>query len=165
MAARTILGIVLSIFGLALVVNAAYNFNTLFFVQRMLTTGNIPSYDANVVLPLLLGFIVLIDGSITLGLKRRMSLILHAIGNLALFWAVYLLYVNLAIPVLQVSPYQPVFYSVVAGMVLFVVGFIINDIPHHKPKPKGVEKSEQKSAAQPDATTGSISRPEVSSSG
>ncbi len=135
MAGRTVLGIVLSVIGLAGVGYAAFNFNQLFFVQKMLTQTDIPIYDSKVVLPLLLGFIVLLDASIVLGLKRRFSLGLQVLGNLALLWAVVLLYGNLSIPVLDVGAYQPVFYSVVTGMVFFVVGFIVNDLPHRKTKP------------------------------
>ncbi len=148
MAARTILGVLFSIVGVAFVGFAAYNFNALFFAQKMLTQADIPTYGSKVVLPLLLGFIVLLDGSITLGLKRKGSLVLHLLGNFALVWAVNLLYGNLAVPVLDVSPYQPVFYSVVTGMVLFVAGFIVNDIPHRKIKPKGIGREPEKSAGQ-----------------
>lgn len=145
MAARTVLGILFSVVGVAFVGYAAFNFNSLFFAQRMLTQADIPTYDSSVVLPLLLGFIVLLDSSIILGLKRKVSLALHLVGTLALVWALYLLYGNLAVPVLDVSPYQPVFYSVVTGMFLFVVGFIVNDIPHRKTKPTGMG-TEQKPA-------------------
>ncbi len=148
MAARTILGVFFSLVGLAFVGYAAYNFNALFFAEKMLTQADIPSYDSRVVLPLLLGFILLLDGSITLGLKRKVSLALHLLGNLALVWAVNLLYGNLAVPVLDVSPYQPVFYSVVTGMFLFVAGFIVNDIPHRKTRSRGISREPQKLAGQ-----------------
>jgi hypothetical protein len=134
LAARTILGVIVLIAGLALAGFAAFNFNTLFFVQKMLTKADIPAYNRSVVLPLLLGFVVLLDGSIILGLKRRISILVHLLGNIAWLYAVDLLYGNLAIPILDVTPYQLVFYAVVAGMVFFVVGFIINDLPHRKQK-------------------------------
>lgn len=146
LAARTILGILFSIVGVAFVGYAALNFNSLFFAEKMLTQADIPSYDSRVVLPLLLGFIVLLDGSIILGLKRKVSLALHLLGNVALVWALDLLYGNLAVPVLDVSPYQPVFYSVVTGMVSFVTGFIVNDIPHRKTKPTGMSTEQERSA-------------------
>lgn len=148
MAARTILGVFFSIVGLGFVGYAAFNFNALFFAGKMLSQADIPTYDSRVVLPLLLGFIILLDGSMVLGLKRKLSLALHLLGNLALVWAVILLYGNLAVPVLDVSPYQPVFYSVVTGMVFFVAGFIANDIPHRKTKPREVHGEPEKSAGQ-----------------
>lgn len=132
MAARTILGVIVIVAGLVLAGFAAFNFNTLFFVQKMLTRMDIPTYNQSVVLPLLLGFIVLLDGSIILGLKRRISLAVHLLGNIAWLYALDLLHENLAIPILEVAPYQAVFYSVVVGMVLFVVGFIVNDVRYRQ---------------------------------
>ncbi len=111
----------------------------------MLSQADIPTYGSRVVLPLLFGFIVLLNGSIILGLKRRVSVVLHLLGDIAVVWALDLLYGNLAVPVLDVSPYQPVFYSLSTGMVLFVVGFIVNDIPHRKAGAKRISSVHENS--------------------
>lgn len=100
----------------------------------MINQNNIPVYNSEVILPLLLGFVVLTDCSIIIGLNRKISLGAHLAANIVLLWGVYLLYKYLAVPILDVAPYQPVFYSIVTSVVLFSIGFIINDIPHTKPK-------------------------------
>jgi len=108
---------------------AGLDFNNLFFVQKMLTKSDIPSYDQGVVLPGLLGFLVLIDGSIVLGLKRVFSLSLHVLGNFVWLFALSSLHQELAVPITDISAYQQAFYLVFLGTIFFVVGIIVNDIP------------------------------------
>ncbi len=129
MSARTIVGIIVSVIGLLLLLFAALGFNNLLFVQKMLTKSDIPAYNQSVALPAFLGLLILLDGSFVLGLKRAFSLSLHVLGNFVWLYALYLLNHNLAIPVTQIPAYQQIFYLVLIGIIFFVVGIIVNDIP------------------------------------
>ena len=126
---RTIVGIVVSAIGLILLLYAGVNFNNFFFVQKMLTRPDIPVYDRYAVIPAFLGLLILLDGSFVLGLKRVFSLSLHVLGNFMWLLAVYQLDHNLVIPTTDISAYQQVFYLVFVGVLLFLVGIIVNDIP------------------------------------
>ncbi len=126
---RTTVGIVISAIGLILLLYAGVNFNSLFFVQKMLSTPDIPAYGQSVALPAFLGLLVLLDGSFVLGLKRVFSLSLHVLGNLVWFLTIYQLDQKLAIPSTDVSDYQQIFYLVFVGLLFFMVGIIVNDIP------------------------------------
>ena len=126
---RTIVGIVVSVLGLVLLLYAGLNFNNLFFAQRLLTQANIPAYDRSAVVPAFLGLLILLDGSFVLGLKRVFSLSLHVLGNFVWLLAIYQLDQKLAIPSTDVSDYQQVFYLVFVGLLFFMVGIIVNDIP------------------------------------
>lgn len=132
MTARTIAGISISVLGLLLLLFGGLEFNNLFFVQKMLSKSDIPTYDQFVVLPALLGLLVLLDGSVVLGLKRAFSLSLHLLGNFVWLYALYLGYVNLAVPVTEVAAYRQIFYLFFFGMIFFVVGIIVNDIPQRQ---------------------------------
>ena len=111
---------------------SGYEFNTLFFVDKIATVAAIPSYNGNVVLPTLLGIIALLDGSTILGLKRSFSLSIHLLGNFVWLYALYLLYNNLAIPITDIAAYHRIFLLDFVGSILFVVGVIANDIPKRK---------------------------------
>ena len=126
---RTIVGIIVSAIGLILLLYAGVNFNNLFFVQKMLTRPDIPVYDRYAVIPAFLGLLILLDGSFVLGLKRVFSLSLHVLGNLVWLLALYQLDLNLVVPTTDISAYQQVFYLVFVGVLLFMVGIIVNDIP------------------------------------
>jgi hypothetical protein len=126
---RTIVGIVVSAIGLVLLLYAGINFNNLFFVQKMLTTADIPVYDRSAVIPAFLGLLILLDGSFVLGLKRIFSLSLHVLGNFVWLLALYQLDQNLFVPTTDISAYQQVFYLVFVGVFFFIVGIIVNDIP------------------------------------
>jgi hypothetical protein len=131
-AVRTIVGVVVSIIGLVMLLYAGLNFNNLFFIQEMLANADIPTYGRSVAAPAFLGLLVLLDGSFVLGLKRSFSLSLHLLGNFVWLLALYQLDQSLAVPVTDVSAYQQVFYLVLVGVVFFVVGVIVNDIPQRK---------------------------------
>jgi hypothetical protein len=122
----------LSIVGLLLLLYSAFEFNNLFFTAKMDAVSDIPSYNQLVVTPLLLGFLSLIDGAVILGLKRSFSLSLHLLGNLVWLYALYMLYDNLAIPVTDIAAYHQIFLLSFAGLVLFVIGVVINDIPKRR---------------------------------
>ena len=128
---RTIVGIVVSVIGLLLLLYAGLNFNNLFFAQKMLATADIPVYGQSAVTPAFLGLLILLDGSFVLGLKRVFSLSLHVLGNFVWLVALYQLDQNLAVPTTDISAYQQVFYLVFVGVVFFIVGIIVNDIPKH----------------------------------
>jgi len=126
---RTIVGIVVSVIGLLLLLYAGLNFNNLFFAQKMLATADIPVYGRSAVAPAFLGLLILLDGSFVLGLKRVFSLSLHVLGNFVWLLALYQLDQNLLVPNTDIPAYQQVFYLVFVGVVFFIVGIIVNDIP------------------------------------
>ncbi len=131
-AIRTGVGVVVSIIGLALLLYAGLNFNNLFFIQKMLTKTDIPAYNQSVAVPAFLALLVLLDGSFVLGLKRVFSLSLHLLGNFVWLLALYQMNQKLAVPITDVSAYQELFYLVLVGVVFFIVGVIVNDIPQRK---------------------------------
>jgi hypothetical protein len=131
-AVRTIVGVTVSLIGLVLLLYAGLNFNNLFFVQKILTEAAIPVYGRSVAAPAFLGLLILLDGSFVLGLKRVFSLSVHLLGNFVWLLALYQLNQNLAVPTTDIPAYQQVFYLVFVGVVFFIVGIIVNDIPQRK---------------------------------
>jgi len=131
-AVRTIVGVIVSVVGLMLLFYAGLDFNNLFFVQKTFTQAYVPVYNRLVVVPAFLGMLILLDGSFILGLKRVFSLSVHVLGNLVWLLALYQLNQNLAIPALEISAYQQIFYLILAGVFFFIVGIIVNDIPQRK---------------------------------
>ncbi len=129
---RTLAGIVLSIIGMLLFVYAGLNFNNLFFVQKLMTKNDIPVYSPSTVVPAFLGLLILLDGSFVLGLKRVFSLSAQIIGNFVWLLALFQLNQNLMAPITDVSAYQQVFVIVFVGVLFFMVGIIVNDIPQHR---------------------------------
>jgi len=129
---RTAIGVLLSVAGLLLLLYSGYHFNNLFFVTRSAAVSEIPSYNQLVVTPFLLGILSLLDGSVILGLKRSFSLGLHLLGNLVWLYSLYMLYNNLAIPITDISAYHRIFLLSFLGLVLFVIGVIVNDIPRRR---------------------------------
>ena len=131
-AVRTIFGVVVSVIGLVALLYAGLNFNNLFFVQKMLSQVDIPVYDRSVAVPTFLGLLILLDGSFVLGLKRVFSLSIHLLGNFVWLLALYQLNQNLIIPTTNISEYQQIFLLVFVGVIFFIVGIIVNDIPQRK---------------------------------
>lgn len=129
---RTVFGVVFSIIGLVLLLYAGFNFNYLFFIQEMSTESDIPAYWRSVAAPAFLALLLLLDGSFVLGLNRAFSLSVHAMGNFVWLLALLLLDRNLAMSTTALSAYQLIFYLVLVGVVLFVVGTIANGIPQRK---------------------------------
>ncbi len=132
MSARTAIGVVMSILGLLLLLYSGYEFNSLFFIDRLLAVSDIPAYSSFVVMPFLLGILAQLDGSVVLGLKRSFSLSIHLLGNFVWLYALYILYDNLAIPITDISAYHQVFLLGFLGLIFFVIGVIANDIPKRK---------------------------------
>ena len=128
-AVRTITGIGMSIVGMLLLISAGLNFNNSFFVHKMLTTSDIPVYGRMAVVPAFLALLILLDGSFVLSLKRVFSLSAYALGNFVWVLALFQLNQNLTIPVTDISAYQQVFVLVFVGVVFFMGGIIVNDIP------------------------------------
>jgi len=122
----------MSILGLLLLLYSGYEFNSLFFIDRLLAVSDIPAYSSFVVMPFLLGILAQLDGSVVLGLKRSFSLSLHLLGNFAWLYALYILYDDLAIPITDISAYHQVFLLGFLGLIFFVIGVIANDIPKRK---------------------------------
>jgi hypothetical protein len=98
----------------------------------MLTKADIQIYDRYVATPAFLGLLVLLDGSFILTLKRVFSLTFHFLGNFVWLVAVCQLDQNLVIPITDVSAYQQVLHLVLAGVLIFIVGVIVNDIPQRR---------------------------------
>lgn len=115
-----------------LLLYGGYGFNNLFFMAKLAEVAAIPVYNQQVVTPFLLGILSLLDGSVVLGLKRSFSLGLHLLGNLVWLYALYRLYNNLAIPITDIAAYHRVFLLSFLGLVFFVVGVIVNDIPRRR---------------------------------
>ncbi len=132
MSARTTIGVVMSILGLLLLLYSGYEFNNLFFLDKLLAVSDIPAYNSFVVTPFLLGILAQLDGSVALGLKRSFSLSLHLLGNLVWLYALYILYDNLSIPITDITAYHQVFLLSFLGLIFFVIGVIANDIPKRK---------------------------------
>lgn len=132
MSARTVIGVLMSILGLLLLLYSGYEFNNLFFIDKLLAVSDIPTYNGSVVTPFLLGILAQLDGSVVLGLKRSFSLSLHLLGNLVWLFALYLLYNNLAVPITDIAAYHQVFLLSFLGLIFFVIGVIANDIPKRK---------------------------------
>ncbi len=132
MSARTTIGVVMSILGLLLLLYSGYEFNNLFFLDKLLAVSDIPAYNSFVVTPFLLGILAQLDGSVVLGLKRSFSLSLHLLGNFVWLYALYILYDNLAIPIIDIASYHQVFLLSFLGLIFFVIGVIANDIPKRK---------------------------------
>jgi len=122
----------MSIIGLLLLLYSGYEFNSLFFIDRLLAVSDIPAYSSFVVMPFLLGILAQLDGSVVLGLKRSFSLSLHLLGNFVWLYALYILYDDLAIPITDISAYHQVFLLGFLGLIFFVIGVIANDIPKRK---------------------------------
>jgi hypothetical protein len=131
-AVRTMVGIAVSIIGLIALLYAGLNFNNLFFIRRMLSLVDIPVYDRTVAVPSFLGLLILLDGSFVLSLKRIFSLSIHLLGNFVWLLALYQLDQNLIIPITNLSAYQQIFLLVFIGVIFFIVGIIVNDIPKRK---------------------------------
>jgi hypothetical protein len=129
---RTSIGVLFSILGLLLLLYGGYEFNSLFFVSKLTSVSDVPSYNQSVVMPFLVGILALLDGSVILGLKRSFSLSLHLLGNLVWLYALYLLYDNLAIPITDTAAYHQIFLLGFLGLVFFVIGVIANDIPRRR---------------------------------
>ena len=132
MSGRTAVGVILSIVGLILLIYSGYELNSLLFNANLASLSDIPSYNQFVVTPFLLGILALVDGSVVLGLKRSSSLSLHLLGNVVWLYALYSLYDNLALPVTNISAYHQIFLLSFLGLIFFVVGVIVNDIPKRK---------------------------------
>lgn len=81
-----------------------------------------------VFIPILVGVLVLLDGSFIANLKRASSGVLYALGNLAWLYGFYLLYQRLSVPVNEIDGYRTIFYLVSAGVFAFIIGAILNDI-------------------------------------
>lgn len=126
---RSVVGIVFYVLGLVVLIFAGLNFNNLFFAQKLLTKSDIPTYSQLVFMPILLGVLVLLDGSFIADLKRASSGVLYAVGNLAWLYGFYLMYQRLSVPVSEIDAYRIVFYLTSAGVLAFIMGAIVNDIP------------------------------------
>jgi hypothetical protein len=115
-----------------LLLYAGYELNDLLFVSKSTSVSYIPIYSQLVIIPLLVGILAVLDGSVILGLKRSFSFGFHLLGNFVWLYALYLLYDNLAVPVTDISAYHQIFLLSFIGLVFFVLGAVTNDIPNRK---------------------------------
>lgn len=121
-------GVAFYVVGLIVLIYAGLNFNNLFFAQKMLSKSNISTYSQLVFIPILLGVLVLLDGSFIAHLKRASSGVLYALGNLAWLYGFYSLYQKLSVPVNEIDAYRSIFYLISAGVLVFIIAAILNDI-------------------------------------
>ena len=129
MSVRSLAGLGFYLLGLVVLIYAGLNFNNLFFVQKLLSKSDVPVYSQMVFIPILAGILILLDGSFIANLKRTASGLLYVLGNLAWAYGFYLLNQKMSVPVSEIEAYRTVFYLVAAGVLVFIVGVILNEIP------------------------------------
>jgi len=95
----------------------------------MLEREHIPLYARDVGLPFILGILVLIDGSIILGMKRMASMILHVVANVAWIYGTFRAYTLVQMVETEIRAYQLPFLLYVIAVFLFIFGAVINAIP------------------------------------
>lgn len=126
---RIVTGLVVAVIGAIAMVFGLLGFNNLFFENQLLSLKDVPLYGRQVVLPLLAGLLLLIDGFVILGLRRIFSLGPHILANAVWIYAAYSLHQSLQVPVLRLADYQQTFIAFLAALVIFVLGAVINHIP------------------------------------
>jgi len=123
------LGILVIAVGIVALGYAAYKLNQFLFVEGMLEREHIPLYARDVGLPFILGILVLIDGSIILGMKRMASMILHLVANVAWIYGTFRAYTLVQMVETEIRAYQLPFLLYVIAVFLFIFGAVINAIP------------------------------------
>jgi len=126
---RVFLGILVVAVGIVALAYAAYKLNQFLFVEGMLEREHIPLYAQSVGLPFILGILALIDGSIILGMKRTVSLILHLVANIAWLYGTFKVYTSVQMVETEISAYQLPFLLYMIAVFLFIFGAVINAIP------------------------------------
>jgi len=126
---RVFLGILVVAVGIVALAYAAYKLNQFLFVERMLEREHIPLYAQSVGLPFILGILALIDGSIILGMKRTVSLILHLVANIAWLYGTFKAYTLVQMVETEITAYQLPFLLYMIAVFLFIFGAVINAIP------------------------------------
>ena len=129
MRGRVFLGILVVAIGIVALAYAAYKLNQFLFVERMLEREHIPLYAQSVGLPFILGILALIDGSIILGMKRTVSLILHLVANIAWLYGTFKAYTLVQMVETEITAYQLPFLLYMIAVFLFIFGAVINAIP------------------------------------
>lgn len=115
--------------GIVALAYAAYKLNQFLFLERTLEREHIPLYAQAVGLPFILGILALIDGSIIVGMKRIVSLILHLAANVAWIYATFKAYTSVQMVETEISAYQLPFLLYMIAVFLFIFGAVINAIP------------------------------------
>jgi hypothetical protein len=82
-----------------------------------------------VFMPILAGVLIFLDGSFIANLKRKWSGGMYVLGNFAWLYGFELLYEKLSVPVSEIDSYRNLFYLISAGLLLFIIGAILNDVP------------------------------------
>ena len=123
------LGILVIAVGIVALGYGAYKLNQFLFVEGMLEREHIPLYARDVGLPFILGILVLIDGSIILGMKRMASMILHVVANVAWIYGTFRAYTLVQMVETEIRAYQLPFLLYVIAVFLFIFGAVINAIP------------------------------------
>ena len=140
MRASIAVGILLLIIAVAFLAMGGYEFYSIFFLQKLTGKENIPVYATNVVFPIFFGFLVLIDAAITLTLLSSWALIPHALANLAFLYATANLVDRLSIPVLEIQPYESIFFFFAGALLLLILGLLVNSLRDRR---GGNQKSSQ----------------------
>jgi hypothetical protein len=122
-------GITALVIGAMLIMYSAYNVNELLFLEGKTSETDILLYSSTVVLPIFLGILFTIDGSIICGLSRRSSLIFHFLANLIWLLASYRLFLVLLEPLRSRLVFYRIFIFFMGAILLFSIGTIVNFLP------------------------------------
>jgi len=125
---RSIVGIGILAAGVIMVALSTYNLYTLLFVANMTKQNDIPIYTKLVLTPILLGVILMVDGSVISGLSIPFPAVLYAVGNA--FWIYASIQVRdlLSIPILKVQTYHDGALFFIASGAFLLAGAISNHI-------------------------------------
>jgi hypothetical protein len=122
-------GITALVIGAILIIYAAYNVNVLLFLEGKTSESDIPLYSHTVVLPILLGILLTIDGSLICGLSRKSSLFFHFLANLLWLLASYRLSLVILEPLSSRLLFYRIFIFLMLAILLFCIGAIVNYLP------------------------------------
>lgn len=124
--AKTILGALALVVGVGAVLYGLYYFNEIFFKLKWRELAYLPIYGKYAILPFLAGLMLILDGGLILGLNRKASAAVYALGNVVWVYALKRLYDLLSIPSLSPEGYWRAFLLLVASGVIFVIGAAVN---------------------------------------
>lgn len=129
--------------GAGAILYGLYYFNEIFFRLGWRDLAYLPIYGKYAVLPFLAGLMLILDGSLILGLNRKASAAVYALGNVVWVYALKRLYELLSVPSFSPEGYWRAFLLLVASGVIFVIGAAVNSTG--KLKGGGAKANAQKS--------------------
>ncbi len=129
-------GVLLLFLGILSIGAGLYNFNQFFFVEKRSTwdrvLGALPLYATWVVVPVMIGLLLVIDGRVIYRLKRNWTLQIHLVSNLIWLYATKIVFDLFSEPATYPQRYQQVFHLMAATLFLFILGVLIDSIPGRK---------------------------------